>query len=392
MAANVVRRCLLLLVMLGAALAVPAAASAATYVPYSSPGWSILPTTPGGVSGFAAPNFSETGWATGQATPFGLLAGACLAFFPNPPSTGGWTENNDLLLRRRFDVPRGVGSGEVTVRIDNDVEVFLNGGTLGTDTTENCVGSSGHVDPVFKFVRGTGEGQIHDGTNVLAVRAKDRGVQRYIDVQLTADFTDSDGDGVGDAGDNCPSVPNPTQADGDNDGTGDACDFVTVPCVAASCNTTASAGGSTVTVTSAPADPAQPSTLQLAVSTKELLDCKNYTEFTGATYTVDGTNTGDKLVTYLFDWHILFAGWIQNGLQRVQICYSAPYSYAVRPGSTPTGSGAPADWKTALLPECPKNPAPGSDPCILQRRIILTKGIEVKYRIPGGTLDPKMRG
>ena len=54
MRVNVVRRCLLVLVLLAAALAVPAAASAATVtlVPYSSAGWSIAPTTPGGMAGF----------------------------------------------------------------------------------------------------------------------------------------------------------------------------------------------------------------------------------------------------------------------------------------------------------------------------------------------------
>lgn len=37
--------------------------------------------------------------------------------------------------------------------------------------------------------------------------------------------TDTDGDGVDDASDNCPSVANPDQADQDGDGIGDACDL-----------------------------------------------------------------------------------------------------------------------------------------------------------------------
>ncbi len=40
------------------------------------------------------------------------------------------------------------------------------------------------------------------------------------------DCPDSDGDGVRDRVDNCPSVANPDQADGDRDGTGDACEDV----------------------------------------------------------------------------------------------------------------------------------------------------------------------
>src|SRR5690606_15481854 len=39
-----------------------------------------------------------------------------------------------------------------------------------------------------------------------------------------SDPPDTDGDGIPDAADNCPSVSNPDQLDSDDDGTGDACE------------------------------------------------------------------------------------------------------------------------------------------------------------------------
>ncbi len=45
----------------------------------------------------------------------------------------------------------------------------------------------------------------------------------------SSEVSDSDADGVGDSGDNCPAVANPNQEDADGDGMGDACEVAIAP-------------------------------------------------------------------------------------------------------------------------------------------------------------------
>jgi hypothetical protein len=52
---------------------------------------------------------------------------------------------------------------------------------------------------------------------------------KQVKIVVTEAITDTDGDGLRDADDNCPTVPNPNQNDSDNDGIGDACDPAPMP-------------------------------------------------------------------------------------------------------------------------------------------------------------------
>jgi hypothetical protein len=63
-----------------------------------------------------------------------------------------------------------------------------------------------------------------DSTDIFCI-TKDSTEIAVFDRSLFDDCVDPDGDGVCDAGDNCPGVFNPTQMDSDLDGVGDECDI-----------------------------------------------------------------------------------------------------------------------------------------------------------------------
>ncbi len=87
-----------------------------------------------------------------------------------------------MLLRHTFAVGGGWSHDlSVSVAIDNDIQIWVNGTELtsGLTTHENCATRDSFVFTIPSSLLVT-------GNNVLAIRARDRGVDALVDAQLTA--------------------------------------------------------------------------------------------------------------------------------------------------------------------------------------------------------------
>lgn len=173
------RRALIAVCLALACAALPtAAASADIVVDYGDSGWSYKAVPTG--SGSLTPDAT---WTTGGTTPFGSLS-SCASGLPAPTTNGGWTNNGDLLLSKTFTLPPGAGGGSVSVRVDNDVAVSVNGQPLASAEHEGCA----NVSPPGAMA--IPAAQLHAGANVVALRAHDDADQRYIDAQVQVDIPD----------------------------------------------------------------------------------------------------------------------------------------------------------------------------------------------------------
>jgi len=150
---------------------------------------------------FGTTDFTTTNWHTASG-PFGtgdVVGTSCpinsdVNFVPNKK----WPLDTDLLLLNTFTLSGVTTPLTVTAAIDNDIKIFVNGHAL---TTFQAVGSdagSYALDASTGFV--THEGCANKGSllftipnaflnsgspNTIAVRARDRGIVNYVDLQVT---------------------------------------------------------------------------------------------------------------------------------------------------------------------------------------------------------------
>ena len=154
-------------------------------IPWQAGGYKYLAGPADHDAGFQAPAFSDAAWAAGQggfsdhtpSNPYCAIdAEANTAWNSVPQPT-------DMLLRHTFSLPSGWSTDlKVSVAIDNDIEVFVDGTMVsgeGFVSHEGCATRDSFIFTIPSSVLSTST-----TTHVLAIRARDRGVAAYVDARL----------------------------------------------------------------------------------------------------------------------------------------------------------------------------------------------------------------
>lgn len=152
---------------------------------------SSLPELPDAPAGWEQPGFAPTGWST-AAAPFGEGT-SCFA----SSVVTAWPVYSDLLLRKSFNAAYA-GRVSITLLIDNDAQVFLDGVDITASGTAGNATISG-FESNGTFTHGgfwvhdlcadqsppTFTATVSRGIHVLAIRASDRGGLSFADVRVT---------------------------------------------------------------------------------------------------------------------------------------------------------------------------------------------------------------
>ncbi len=178
---------------------------ALTLVQASSEGWPHLVGPQGFMPEFSLPDFDDSAWALGSA-PFGFGTGC------GYPIATAWQLNSDLLLRRWITLP-APGILRVSAAIDNDVQAFIDGQALSDLQQFDGCGLE------FRYVADSTPRE--PGTYLIAVRARDRGGESFLDVIVEGVFSDDcNDDGIVDYS----QILDGTVGDLNDNGIPDACE------------------------------------------------------------------------------------------------------------------------------------------------------------------------
>jgi hypothetical protein len=160
-------------------------------VPWQASGYRYLLTSLGGESEtpFYEELFDASGWLTGAA-PFGggpFPYDGCTLYNITAPPVTAWPLNSDVLVRKTFVLAEAAWV-QVRIAIDNDVAVWLNEeehtGSLGAPFLGDMATHEGCAERPASGAAFTFTTQAQAGANLLAIRARDRGVIGYFDVMV----------------------------------------------------------------------------------------------------------------------------------------------------------------------------------------------------------------
>ncbi|TSA24983.1 hypothetical protein D4R75_00385, partial [bacterium] len=156
------------------------------FIPYQAQGFKFLAAKSGSavIQGFPSPTCYDDDWTTVNGA-FGTLNNTSSP--PCPLNDAAhvktiWPSSRDILVRKHFTVPAGTRNARVSVAIDNNVQVFVNG-------IDVSGGIKSHNDCAMpeNFVFNIPDNVLKTGDNVLAVRGIWVSSKNYLDVQVTGD-------------------------------------------------------------------------------------------------------------------------------------------------------------------------------------------------------------
>nr|WP_321498765.1 PEF-CTERM sorting domain-containing protein [uncultured Methanolobus sp.] len=172
--------------LLTATLSMSAMAAADTVViPYGDSGYKYKIIDTVVKNNFADPAYDDSEFDSGIAG-FGSNYSGCVLTNEQYVKTE-WPVYTDIAVRKEFYLPAGTSDMKISVAIDNDVQVFVNGVDVsgGMKTHEGCPSWGSFVFEVDDSI-------LQEGTNLIAIRGRDRGTASFLDIKVTADVPNTE--------------------------------------------------------------------------------------------------------------------------------------------------------------------------------------------------------